>query len=443
MKFYNIKDDYILFLRSYDSKVAENKHESRPYIGVVIEVGEIKYCAPFTSPKPKHQRMKNSKDFRKINQGQYGAINFNNMIPVPDSALLLKDIANEPDQQYRRLLQNQYNAIKADSIAIEKTAENLRNLVLTNDADLRTHDKQVKSRCYDLALLESIYMQYGQPKPSDDSKDGEPMKYKFVAVDMDGTLLNDVDEITPLTMKTIQESVSQGLIFSVCTGRPIQGVAKYRELMELNAPVITYNGAMIVMSDTREVIFQQNLEREDARRILKLGREYGTTMCVWSGNQLYGNVLNERIHEYKKATGVEPLLIQDEDALLDQGITKILWYDEVEKIGQMEKEIPPSAFQSVTFCTSKPFYLEFFNSKVSKASAMEKIGELYHISREEMIAIGDGFNDLSMINYAGLGVAMKNAPQGVKAQADYITRHSNQEDGIAEVLRKFVLPCPL
>lgn len=265
------------------------------------------------------------------------------------------------------------------------------------------------------------------------------MKYKLAAVDMDGTLLNNSDEITPHTLDTIREAADRGLVFSVCTGRPIQGVAKYEALMELNAPVITYNGAMIVMSSTREVLFQQNLEREDARQILKLGREYGTTMCVWSANQLYGNVLNDRIHEYKKATGVEPILIQDEEALLDQGITKILWYDDTEKIKQMEKEIPPSAFQSVTFCTSKPFYLEFFNSKVSKASAMEKIGELYHISREEMIAIGDGFNDLSMITYAGLGAAMENAPDGVKAKADYVTARSNQEDGVAEVLEKFVL----
>lgn len=161
MKFYNIKDDYIQFLRTYDSKVAENKHESRPYVGVVLLIDDIKYYAPFTSPKSKHLKMKNGKDFRKIQQGKYGAINFNNMIPVPDSALLLKDIANEPDIQYRRLLQNQYKAIKADSSAIERTAKNLRKLILTNDDKLAAYDKQIKSRCCDLSLLESVYHTYG------------------------------------------------------------------------------------------------------------------------------------------------------------------------------------------------------------------------------------------------------------------------------------------
>lgn len=162
MKFYNITDDYISFLRRYDDKVAKNKQASRPYVGVVFEIGEIKYYAPFTSPKPKHQKMKNGKDFRKINQGKYGAINFNNMIPVPDEALILKDFESEPDPQYRRLLQNQYKAIKADSIAIMKTAENLRRLILSNDSDLGAYDRQVKKRCCNLALLESVYVLYGK-----------------------------------------------------------------------------------------------------------------------------------------------------------------------------------------------------------------------------------------------------------------------------------------
>ena len=162
MKFYNIKDDYIQFLRAFDTKVAENKHESRPYVGVVFQIGAIEYYAPFTSPKPKHQRMKNGKDFRKINQGKYGAINFNNMIPVPRSALILKNINAEPDQQYRRLLQNQFIAIKADWSAIQKTAENLRNLVFTPDDKLGDYDKQIKARCCNLVLLESEYSNYGK-----------------------------------------------------------------------------------------------------------------------------------------------------------------------------------------------------------------------------------------------------------------------------------------
>ena len=266
------------------------------------------------------------------------------------------------------------------------------------------------------------------------------MQYKFTAADMDGTLLNDANEITEHTVNIIRLAVSQGLIFSICTGRPIQGVERYLRQLGIQGPVITYNGAMILDSATERVLYRQELDNEDGRCILEAGLNYNTTMCIWSDNKLYGNQLNERIHKYSQAANVTPLLMPSIDELLSQGITKILWYDDTSKIQQIEKELQETApFQNVTFCTSKPFYLEFFSSKVSKAAAIDRISELYGFTQTETIAIGDGFNDLSMIRHAALGVAMANAPEGVKECADYITARTNNEDGVSEVLEKFVL----
>ena len=157
MKFYHIKDDYIDYLRTYDSKVAYNKCGKRPYVGTVLEIYGVKYYAPFTSPKSKHQKMKNGKDFRKIQQGKYGAINFNNMIPVVDSALDLIDIEHESDPKYKNLLQNQYAAIIRDEAGIKRTAITLHTLVMTEDSKLSTFDQRIKARCCNLKLLESIY----------------------------------------------------------------------------------------------------------------------------------------------------------------------------------------------------------------------------------------------------------------------------------------------
>ena len=229
------------------------------------------------------------------------------------------------------------------------------------------------------------------------------MIYKFAAADMDGTLLNDKNEITPYTIEIIRQAAAQGLIFSICTGRPIQGVERYQKQLGIQGPVITYNGAMILDSADGRVLYRQELKADDARLILEAGLNYDTTMCIWSDNRLYGNKLNNRIQ-------------------------------------QIEKELRKTThFHNVTFCTSKPFYLEFFSSKVSKAAAIDCIGKLYDFTPAETIAIGDGFNDLSMIRYAALGVAMANAPDGVKESADYITARTNNEDGVAEVLEKFVL----
>ena len=264
------------------------------------------------------------------------------------------------------------------------------------------------------------------------------MEYKLMAVDMDGTLLNDSKEISPRTAQAIKKAVAQGFLFTLCTGRPIQGVERYSQFLGLQAPLITYNGAMIIRSDTKEILYKQELLPEDIHKILKFGRDYDTTMCIWSGNRLYGNVLNDRIHAYKKNAGLEPVLMEDEELLIRQGVTKILWIDTEEKIQQIQEEIPDDAFSQVTFCTSQTTYLEFFNSQVSKAKAMERLGQLFNIRQEEMIAVGDGLNDLPMIEYAGLGVAMANACPEVLEVADYITS-SCDEEGVARAIEQFVL----
>ena len=162
MRFYNIKDNYVEFLQSYDSKVIDNKHEKRPYIGIVLTIGDIKYYAPLTSPKPKHFSMKNSVDFRKIEGGKLGAINLNNMIPVVDEALIPIDIQKVKDVAYRRLLQNQYNAIKQDCEKITNSASKLHQIVFEDDSKLTNHQKTIKKRCSNLALLESVFKSFNK-----------------------------------------------------------------------------------------------------------------------------------------------------------------------------------------------------------------------------------------------------------------------------------------
>lgn len=160
MRFYHIAEDYINFLRGYDGKVPMNKNGTRPYIGVVLKVDKIRYFAPLTSPKPKHLHMKNTKDFRKIGGGRYGAINLNNMIPVPNCALLEMDINNEPDLQYRNLLLNQQQEIRQEKTLILKAAYELRELILADRDTLTPYDQSVQDRCCNLSLLETVYLQY-------------------------------------------------------------------------------------------------------------------------------------------------------------------------------------------------------------------------------------------------------------------------------------------
>ncbi|NLX63352.1 MAG: HAD family phosphatase [Clostridiaceae bacterium] len=263
------------------------------------------------------------------------------------------------------------------------------------------------------------------------------MAYKLMAVDIDGTLLNDSGELTENTKNAIRKWVDKGLIFTIASGRPIQGVEKLNKELNLDVPFITYNGAMVVMGKSKQVLYEQKLSPEDSRGIIRLGQKYNTTILIWKDNKLFVSEINDRVNKYKCISGVEPVVANDLEQVAENGVTKILWYDEVEKIHQYQKEIGALLSVNVNFHPSRPYFMEFVDKNASKAIALEKIGLYFGIKQSEMIAVGDGYNDISMIEYAGLGVAMANSPDEVKQRADYITL-SNEEDGVAHVIYKFL-----
>ncbi|MGI6123586.1 MAG: Cof-type HAD-IIB family hydrolase [Acetivibrionales bacterium] len=262
------------------------------------------------------------------------------------------------------------------------------------------------------------------------------MNYKLMAVDIDGTLLNDEGKITHATLDAIKKAVEQGLVFTIASGRPIQGIEYLNNILGLDAPFITYNGARIIKSKSKEVIFEQKLSYENAKKILSLGEKNNVTMMVWNDDKLYVNKLNERVKKYITITMVTPILLNSDEPIKN-GVTKILWYDDVQKIKEHVIKVKETLGDKINYHTSLPFFLEFNDINASKALALQKIGEHYGIKQSEIIAVGDGFNDLSMIEYAGLGVAMGNAVEAIKSKADYITL-SNNEDGIAHVINKFI-----
>lgn len=263
------------------------------------------------------------------------------------------------------------------------------------------------------------------------------MKYRLIAADMDGTLLDDAKNITPGNLAAIKNAMADGTIFAFSTGRPPIAVEPYRRIIGENVPVIAYNGAMIVTGENN-IFFNQTLTKEQSRIILKYVKKYNTMACIWSNNRLYVTESGARADRYKINVMTEPLLFDDPDTIINQGITKFLWYDTAKRTALFRKELTkPLGELGITVCPSTNEYLEFFSSNVSKALSLERLAVHFNIKREEIIAFGDNFNDLEMIKYAGLGVAMQNAPDGVKAAADFITL-SNNEDGIAYALSKFM-----
>lgn len=264
------------------------------------------------------------------------------------------------------------------------------------------------------------------------------MKYKLIAVDVDGTLLDSNDRITEETKNAIKNCTDNGIIFTISSGRPIQGVEKLNNILNLDSPFITYNGAMVVMGKSKKILYEQKLSAQNANSVIKIGEKWGPTMFVWADNKLYANDINERTKKYSELANIEPVFVENLEDITTTGVSKVLWYDEVDRINDYLGKVGSFISEDINYHTSKPMFLEFVDKNASKAIAMEKIGEYFKISKDEMIAIGDGLNDISMIEYAGLGVAMGNAHETVKRKAKFITL-TNDENGVAHVINKFIL----
>ena len=262
-------------------------------------------------------------------------------------------------------------------------------------------------------------------------------QYKLLAVDLDGTLLNDDSEITERTRRAVLAAMEQGVMFVPSTGRPLCGVGHISAMFPGDYPFLLLNGALAVTGETKRVLFSQPLEPACAKEIFDLGVSRDIPVAVWAEGKLYASEDSALTQDYRAITGVDMPIISDLNGI--GNIEKLLWISTPEEAAQYQTEMHSHFGERVNAHTSRPYLLEFVSPKASKALALQAIGEAYGIRAEEMIAVGDGYNDVSMLEYAGLGIAMDNAPEDIKALCQYTTL-SNNEDGLAALIERFILP---
>lgn len=267
--------------------------------------------------------------------------------------------------------------------------------------------------------------------------------YKLVAIDIDGTLINSHGEITTEVNAAIQAVQEKGVKVVLVTGRPIGGVTTFVEELGLNEEedyVITYNGAFVQNTYTGEVILQNFLTYNDLECLYELSQQLHSPMHYFDLNNVYTpNKAISRYTVYESFTNQVPLHYQPiEEAPMDIQMPKVMYIDDEARLNEIIEAIPESFKEKYTMVKSAPYFLEILHPLVSKGSVVKQLAEKLSIKREEIICIGDGGNDLSMIEYAGCGVAMGNAIPAVKAAADFQTL-SNNENGVAHAIEKLVL----
>ena len=266
--------------------------------------------------------------------------------------------------------------------------------------------------------------------------------YKLIALDMDGTLLTTDKKVSERTEAAIKAAEAKGVKIVLASGRPLVGLNRYLEELELikgEDYVLSFNGGLVQNTKTAEIVSKVSLKGSDLKYIYEISKELNINIHAFSAKDGLITPKNSHYTEHEAEINGIDINIKDFNEVDDEeDIIKVMMIDPQEILDPAIERLPKEVYKKYSVFKSSPFFLEFTHKEVDKGLGLKRLGEYLGIKKEEIIACGDAGNDLSMVKYAGLGVAMDNAVPEVKEAADYITA-SNDEDGIAKVIEKFIL----
>lgn len=262
--------------------------------------------------------------------------------------------------------------------------------------------------------------------------------YKLIAIDLDGTLLTDDLMISPNTVRAIQQAVEVGTIVTIATGRMFASAKQFAEQLEINVPLITYQGAIIQDVAGNEVIYERLISPEIAQKLVEISIDQKLHLQVYQDDILYGPSANEKLVSYAEGVKVPYTVEPDLFKLAEKGFTKALFIEVPEILSVLQEELVALFGERAHIAKSKENFLEITHPEANKGLALLHLAETLGIDQSETIGIGDNHNDKELIMTAGLGVAMGNAVQEIKDIADYVSLMNN-EDGVSHVIEKFVL----
>lgn len=268
------------------------------------------------------------------------------------------------------------------------------------------------------------------------------MKRKVLVLDIDGTLTNSHKDITPATKTGIQAILKKGHLCVLASGRPAPGMRRYEHELELEkygGYLLAQNGARILASHTGEVIYQKALPLEIVPGLYEFARENGCGLATHKGNAVITAFAPDvYVSLEARINGMPMRQVENFGDFVDFDIYKCFMTAEDGKAAVLERRLREIYGDKAAIYRSEPFFIEIVPKGVDKGDSLRRLMEHIGIPREDVVCCGDGFNDISMLRYAGVGVAMGNARQEVKDAADYVTA-TNDEDGIAQVIDRFFL----
>jgi Cof subfamily protein (haloacid dehalogenase superfamily) len=265
------------------------------------------------------------------------------------------------------------------------------------------------------------------------------MKYGLIVTDLDDTLLRDDLTISDRSKRAITRARKAGARVALATGRMFPSAAPYARELGLTGPVICCQGAEIADIESGKPTRITSVPRALAKETLRFAEDAGIYAQYYSLEEYFFEKESEESEFYRRTSGVrgEALGRKPREAL-DFDPIKVLFIAEPQRIREAYAEASVRFAGTLSVAISKSRYLEFTHPRANKGAAVEALAAMLKIPRENVMAVGDALNDLPMLEFAGLGVAVMNGDEHVKARADAVTA-SNEEDGVALAIEKYAL----
>jgi len=283
--------------------------------------------------------------------------------------------------------------------------------------------------------------------------------YKLIAFDLDGTLINRKHTISRKTIKAIEDAKRQGIFVTIATGRFFGSAVAIAKKLKINVPLIANDGAQIQDVFTGRVVSFTPIKRETCLKVAEILKNYPSVEVqfffrnrkVYIGknfkiNQLKKYFRRKRfnimgfvnyLRDFVLGPVVQVETIDDIVTMLEDDVAKIVVSGDPFQIQRLKIQLQEELYDKITITSAIQNYIDILEKGVSKARGLHILAEELGIKREEIVAVGDNFNDIDMIKYAGLGVAMGNAPQEVKQAARKVISN-NDGDGIAVLIKSLI-----
>lgn len=262
------------------------------------------------------------------------------------------------------------------------------------------------------------------------------MNIKMIVTDIDDTLLTSNHVISDRTKQALIAAQEKGIYVVLASGRPVPAMTAFAEELGLDrygSYLISYNGAVIWDCASRETVFEQKLTNDTLRKLYEISEREDVYIHTYSDSSIITDEVCEHIEFESRLTGMPIETVDDFTGTVQGDVIKAMLLDEPARLREVHDTLTDWAKERVSMTISKPFFLEFMHKDVDKGATLHRLAGKLGIKKEEIVAFGDSFNDMTMLQYAGTGVAMGNAKEEVKRIADCVTL-CNDSDGIADWL---------